>query len=217
MRSQLERAINLSAKTGDKIIVIDEFNDRSSVVMSIDDYEKLLKGQNKRNKIVANLTEEELLDKINHDIVSWKNANSDDDFSPKIPNFHDDFDDDEEDEDFKPHFMENDEEELDDELDFDEDLDDNDGFVVPNFDANGNLIPEEADDETIVVDEPAAVAPVEPKADEDENLYYYNEPEKIEDEKEETGFTSIKDELKKNKKAWTIPEEVKEKAEEAPF
>jgi len=39
MRSQLERAINLSSRTGDKIIVVDEFNDRSSVVMSLDDYE----------------------------------------------------------------------------------------------------------------------------------------------------------------------------------
>jgi hypothetical protein len=229
MRSQLERAINLSAKTGDKIIVIDEFNDRSSVVMNLDDYERLLRGQNKRNKIVANLTEEELLDKINHDIVSWKNANSDEKFSSEIPGFDDEW-----------------ENEDDDELDFD---DENDSlfalqgkasedkeintdifpdFTAPNLDVSaealakvdfeGNIIPEEeADDEIIVMDEPAAVAPVEPKADEDENLYYYNEPEKTENEKEESGFTSIKDELKKNKKAWSIPEEAKEKAEEVPF
>jgi hypothetical protein len=230
MQSQLERAINLSAKTGDKIIVIDKFNDRSSVVMSIDDYEKLLKGQNKRNKIVTNLTEDELLDKINHDIVSWKNANSDEKFSSEIPAFDDEW-----------------ENEDDDELDFD---DENDSpfalqskasedkeintdifpdFTAPNLDVSaealakvdfeGNIIPEEADDEIIVMDEPATVAPAEPKADEDENLYYYNEPEKTEGEndKEDIGFTSIKDELKKNKKAWSIPEEAKEKAEEVPF
>jgi hypothetical protein len=94
MRSQLERAINLASRTGDKIIVVDELNDRSSVVMNLDDYERLLKGQNKGRNDIDSLTEEELLDKINHDIISWKDANSDRNFSSKFSGFHDNWDDD---------------------------------------------------------------------------------------------------------------------------
>jgi hypothetical protein len=53
------------------------------------------------------------------------------------------------------------------------------------------------------------------KADEDENLYYYEEPENKNEEvkKEENGFTSIKDELKEKRK-WEIPQSVKKGAEE---
>jgi hypothetical protein len=235
MRSQLERAINLSAKTGDKIIVVDEFNDRSSVVMSLDDYEMLLKGRNKGGNSARNLTEEELLDKINHDIISWKDANSDRDFSSEIPSLHDSWE------------HEDNKEDVEDELDFDEDVNDEESdfakasadkndeddsdFFPPHFDADGNIIPElkddELDDESELV--PEEITPEEPviekvaesvaadsKVDEDENVYYYHEsdPEKSETEKEESGFTSIKDELKKNKKAWAIPSEVKEKAED---
>jgi hypothetical protein len=218
MKSQLERAINLAANTGDKIIVVDEFNDRNSVVMSLDDYEKLLKGQNKGSIGVRNLTEEELLDKINHDIVSWKDANSDRNFSSEIPSFHDSWE--------SPFAKatgdkdEDDENDFEEELDFNEDADDDDNeivpyFTAPNFDSEGNMIPdtEEDDDESVIV------SPSEPKiakADEDQNLYYYNEPEKTGAEKEENGFTSIKDELK-NRKHWEIPEEVKKSAEDIRF
>jgi hypothetical protein len=192
MRSQLERAINLAANTGDKIIVVDEMNDRSSVVMNLDDYEKLLKGQNKGRSGVKNLTEEELLDKINHDIVSWKDANSDKDFLDEIN---------EDDDDFSPE----------EDMAAEEADEDDPDFIAPDFDAEGNLVPEEkAAEEPVVMPEEPATA----KADEDENVYYYHEPEKTEAEKEEPGFTSIKDEIKKNKKAWAIPEEVKKSAED---
>ncbi|MDD5527882.1 MAG: hypothetical protein PHO56_02790 [Patescibacteria group bacterium] len=223
MRSQLERAIDIAKMTGDKIIVIDELNDRSSVVMNLDDYEKLLNGQNKGRNGIKNLTEEELLDKINHDIVSWKDANSEKKFFEEMAESDDDFDDDEEDSAFAS---------------LDEASADEDGifpnFVPPHFDADvsaealakaeGNIIPDEEDDE--MIDEPAAVAPVEPKADEDQNVYYYHEPsfaeaaegkpDKSEVAHEETGFTSIKDELK-NRKHWEIPEEVKKSAADVRF
>ena len=205
MRSQLERAINLAANTGDKIIVVDELNDRSSVVMNLDEYEKLLNGQNKGSFGVKNLTEEELLDKINHDIVSWKDANSDRDFSSEIPGFHDDWED-EDSENFEDDEDENDlEDGEEDELVPD--------FTPPHFDAKGNIIPEPKEE---LADEPAMVIPAELKADEDQNLYYYNEPEKTGADKEENGFTSIKDELR-NRKHWEIPEEVKKSAEDILF
>jgi hypothetical protein len=251
MRSQLERAINLSARTGDKIIVVDEFNDRSSVVMSLDDYEMLLKGRNKGGSRVGNLTEEELLDKINHDIISWKDANSDRNFSSEIPSLHNSW-------------VHEDNDDLEDELDFDEDIDDEESdfaktspfaeatgdksadkdesdWTPPHFDADGNIIPnlkdDELDDEPFfakaaedeselvpeettpeepVVEKVAESVAAEAKVDEDENVYYYHEPglDKPETEKDESGFTSIKDALKKNRQAWAIPSEVKEKAED---
>jgi len=234
MRSQLERAINLASRTGDKIIVVDELNDRSSVVMSLDEYERLLKGQNKGRNDVDNLTEEELLDKINHDIISWKDANSDNDFLPKNHNWHDswehedDFDDEAEDE-----LDVEDEDETDEDLNFDDDDEEIDtdifpDFTTPNSEVEKNIIsePEESSFAKATEDEselaPEKVITEEPiiaeaKVDEDENVYYYHEPESEKQEetaKDESGFTSIKDELKKNKKAWAIPSEVKEKAED---
>jgi hypothetical protein len=272
MRSQLERAINLASRTGDKIIVVDELNDRSSVVMNLDDYERLLKSQNKGRNDIDNLTEEELLDKINHDIVSWKDANSDRTFSSEISGFHDNWDDDDDDN-FDDKDLE--EEGIDDE---DEDLDVDDSsfakatedeeintdifpdFTKPYFNADENLSsqPEENLEEAEltpeknITEEPVIA---ETKIDEDENVYYYHEPEpeveaepelktepkpELEPEseiepvsepestkivenkpekqeetlKDENGFTSIKDELKKNKKAWAIPEDVKKSAED---
>jgi hypothetical protein len=250
MKSQLERAIKIAANTGDKIIVVDESNERSSVVMNLDDYEVLLNGQHKVNYEIKNLTEDELLDKINRDIVTWKDANSDkkifDDLDVEDEDLTEEFND--EDVDFtadEPIITKT--EPAKDEIEPD--------FTAPNFDAEGNIIPEpietedeeqeieniaEEDKETEkIVDEPiqnlpmetevekaeevAIPAPSEVPAAENEDVYYYHEPEKTETEvqaeaeiakKEEDGFTSIKDELKKNKKAWAIPEEVKEKAAE---
>jgi hypothetical protein len=248
MKSQLERAIKIAANTGDKIIVVDELNERSSVVMNLDDYEVLLNGQHQGNHEIKSLTEDELLDKINRDIVTWKDANSD----KKIFDGLDD-----EDESLEEEFNDEDADFSEDEPVFTKAEPEKDeiepDFVAPNFDAEGNIIPEpietedeeqeieniaEEDKETEkIVDEPiqnlpmetevekaeevAIPAPSEVPATENEDVYYYHEPSpaeaaesKPETEKEESGFTSIKDELKKNKKAWAIPEEVKEKAAE---
>ena len=205
MRSQLERAINLAA---------------SSVVMDLDDYENLLNGQNKGRNSIKNLTEEELLDKINHDIISWKEANSD-------KKFFDDITEDESSftrasagkEDFadEPAFAKAMADEEDDFSAVDDEIDPD--FTPPNFDAEGNIIPEaeeEAAEPVKIVEEPTAA---EAKVDEDQNVYYYHEPSSASatageaGNKEENGFTSIKDELK-NRKHWEIPEEVKKSAED---
>jgi hypothetical protein len=202
MRSQLERAINLAAVTGDKIIIVDKENDRSLAVMNLDEYEKLLNGESKRNKKIDNLTEEDLLDKINHDIISWKDAREEKFF---LENSETDSEDDLDDEEG-------------DDLDFSGALSDGDedddvfpDFIAPSCDSEGNIISEEADSES-------EKKSAEESAAEEENLYYYNEPERAETEKEPSGFTSIKDELKKNRKTWEIPEEAKKRAaDEANF
>ena len=72
MQSQLQKAINLAKKTGDGLIVFDQTKtDNGYVVMSIDQYEDLTLGRGS----VRNLTEDQLLDKINRDIAVWKSEN----------------------------------------------------------------------------------------------------------------------------------------------
>lgn len=66
MNSQLERIIKLIKKTGDRMVVYDSQKpDDTYVVMSIDEYEKIVDDEN--------LTEEEMTDKINRDIATWRN------------------------------------------------------------------------------------------------------------------------------------------------
>jgi len=69
MQAQLQKAIRLAKKTGDRLIVFDSAHTGDIyVVMSLDEYEKLVIGRSE----VRGLTEEELLDKINRDIAIWK-------------------------------------------------------------------------------------------------------------------------------------------------
>ncbi|MCK4540132.1 hypothetical protein KAU09_03195 [Candidatus Parcubacteria bacterium] len=72
MQNQLQKAINLVNKTGDRLLVVDMANpEQVFALMSIDEYEKLMIGRSE----VRNLTENELLDKINRDIAIWKSEN----------------------------------------------------------------------------------------------------------------------------------------------
>ncbi len=75
MQEQLQKAINLIQKTGDRIIVFDKAKpEETFVLMSLPEYEKLVIGRSE----VRNLTEDELLDKINRDIAIWKSENDND-------------------------------------------------------------------------------------------------------------------------------------------
>ena len=67
--NKLQKLIDLSKKTGDRIIAFDS-NGRNDafVVMGVDEYEKIVVG----NSPVRGLTESELVDKINRDIAIWK-------------------------------------------------------------------------------------------------------------------------------------------------
>jgi len=85
MTNQLQKAINLSKKTGDRLIVFDRPDSDPYVVMSLDDYEKLAAV---REDNVRNLTEKELLDKINRDVAIWKSENSFGGFGEHIGDFN---------------------------------------------------------------------------------------------------------------------------------
>lgn len=71
MKSEIEKALDLAKITGDRVIIVDEKQRRSFVIISLDEYEKLVKKSPKLTEI-SNLTEEELLDKINRDIAFFK-------------------------------------------------------------------------------------------------------------------------------------------------
>ncbi len=101
MNKQLQKLIELSNKTGDRLIVFDPNNKHSAyVVMGVDDYEKLAVGMSE----VRGLTEDELLDKINRDIAIWKSDKADDGvlantskYSEEKDDFTDEFDTEEDD------------------------------------------------------------------------------------------------------------------------
>lgn len=81
MSKQLKQVINLSKKTGDKIIVFDNSEPEDSfVVMPLNQYEELI---NLKNKLMLNesLTDKKIIDKIentenyNNNIRNGKNNN----------------------------------------------------------------------------------------------------------------------------------------------
>lgn len=87
MNKQLKKAISLSQKTGDRLIVVDSSGQNDPfVIMPIDQYEHLL-GQ---EEVIHELTDEQLLDKINRDIATWKARKEEVREAVKMPVFEDD-------------------------------------------------------------------------------------------------------------------------------
>jgi hypothetical protein len=74
LENQFQKAVDLSRKTGDRLIVFDRARPESAhVILSLDEYEKLLFHKTE----VRDLTEKELLDKINRDIAIWRSEQKD--------------------------------------------------------------------------------------------------------------------------------------------
>ena len=72
MPNSLKKVIDLIKKTGDRCIVLNEDGEPTYVLMTFGDYEALVFGKSAPE--VAGLTENELLEKINRDIATWKVA-----------------------------------------------------------------------------------------------------------------------------------------------
>lgn len=76
MKNDLERLINLSRRTGDRLIIHDPTKDADVVLMPIAEYEDILdKMENKNNfryPDVRELSSSEMLDRINRDIAVWR-------------------------------------------------------------------------------------------------------------------------------------------------
>ena len=69
---QMDKVLDLAAKTGDKVIILSDHHD-PYVVMTVKEYEALLHGPSS----VKGLSEDELLSKINRDIAVWKASQDD--------------------------------------------------------------------------------------------------------------------------------------------
>jgi PHD/YefM family antitoxin component YafN of YafNO toxin-antitoxin module len=68
----LEKVLELTAKTGDKVIVISETHE-PFVILALKEYQALMT----HNTSLQELTEQELLEKINRDIAVWKASQED--------------------------------------------------------------------------------------------------------------------------------------------
>ncbi len=64
---KIDQVLDLAHRTGDKIIIVSEWHD-PYVIMSVREYESLLHG----SAPVQDMSEDQLLDKINRDIAVWK-------------------------------------------------------------------------------------------------------------------------------------------------
>ena len=71
MKYNLEKILNLIQKTGDKCIYFDPRSEENFVIMSVEEYERMLGNTGE----IKDLTQEQLLDKINRDIANWKAEN----------------------------------------------------------------------------------------------------------------------------------------------
>ena len=69
---KLQEILDLARETGDRLIVVDQVGE-PYVVMNLASYRQLLREESK----VAKLTEEELLEKINRLVSSWKSSQPD--------------------------------------------------------------------------------------------------------------------------------------------
>lgn len=76
---KLKRILDLIRKTGDRYIFEDD-QGNGFVILNIDDYENLVL----KNSRVKDLSEEELLNKINKDIALWKTSQEEDKLDAEI-------------------------------------------------------------------------------------------------------------------------------------
>ncbi|MBN1778689.1 MAG: hypothetical protein JW816_00500 [Candidatus Buchananbacteria bacterium] len=75
MPNSMEKIIELVKKTGDTHVIVDPNGEPAYVVLNFKAYERLVDSQPE----LTGLTEQELLEKINRDVSSWKDTQPDDD------------------------------------------------------------------------------------------------------------------------------------------
>ncbi|MFA6547556.1 MAG: hypothetical protein WCT11_01270 [Candidatus Magasanikbacteria bacterium] len=70
--NQLDRIIRLVRRTGDRFVIMDKETDETMVMMNLDEYENLLNDTSSFEE----LEEEDMLNKLNHDISRWQEQKS---------------------------------------------------------------------------------------------------------------------------------------------
>lgn len=84
MSFNLDRLLNLAQKTGNGLIVYDKNEGRHFAIVDINEYERLLEVDDTSCEDcpdVGELTERELIDKINSDLALWKSKQEEDEYS----------------------------------------------------------------------------------------------------------------------------------------
>lgn len=76
MDNIIDKVIDLVKKTSDKVIIVDRQSNNAYVLLDFVEYQKLYSER----KNISQLTENELLDKINRDIALWKSSQEDENF-----------------------------------------------------------------------------------------------------------------------------------------
>lgn len=75
-----DRLIDLAQRTGDRLIVHNPIEGQNTVIMSVDEYEKLLDNQGHsgfRGFDIRELSSDQMLDQINRDIAIWRSEKED--------------------------------------------------------------------------------------------------------------------------------------------
>ena len=67
-QNQLDRIIRLVRRTGSSFVIMDKETDQTMVLMNLDEYENLLNDTSS----IEDLGEEDMLNKLNHDISRWQ-------------------------------------------------------------------------------------------------------------------------------------------------
>ncbi len=88
-QKNLDRLIALSATTGDRLIVYDSRTEQSIVLLDLDDYERIILSDSKRN--VRSLSSKQMLDQINRDIDIWRANLEDKESVERTEMFDEDF------------------------------------------------------------------------------------------------------------------------------
>jgi hypothetical protein len=197
MKKQLQKAIDLAAYTGDKLIVVDEKTDKGMVVMSLEDYEKLLFIESDENDEFIDLTEDELLDKINREITFNKSADEIDDEIDDAASLEGDFLD-----------SKNNEKEIEDLLDQTEEKEEEATEENLYYYEEAPVIVPPIIQQEPAVKEESIVEEVEDVVKEDVVEEIAKEEPKVAD-----SFTSVGEELK-NRNHWEIPKSIKNSAAE---
>jgi len=84
MNNNLDKVLDLIKKTGDKAIIVPEFSD-PYVIVPIDQYEQIVSV--KVN--YAEMTEQEILSRVNREISLWKQSQRELGFNPDMDFIHD--------------------------------------------------------------------------------------------------------------------------------
>lgn len=87
MGDQLKKALEVAKRTGDRVIIVDSSDpqNKASVIMNIDEYEKMLSYKENYREDIKGLTEEQLIDKINSDIALWKEEEQEEEMEDLFP------------------------------------------------------------------------------------------------------------------------------------